>query len=175
MLKSKSKSKKMKVFVPKSAVKKINLVFKQLEKIPGRFNMDFWGASVKDMKDLKTTQPNNQHGYDLAWLIQAKQQLESKHPPCGTVACLAGQILVTAKLIKPKFTTKENWFYVFPNNTPNKAAKYLGIKYSVAKKLFFPYVWPSKFRNQLEDKAPGTKAYLNVAKRRFEHLVKTGE
>ena len=164
-----------KVFVPKRAINKINKVFTELQKVPGKFNMDYWGASVKDLKALSSTGEVNQHGVWLQWLGSVKIQLETKHPPCGTVACLAGQVLMTAKLIKPKFSTKENSFYVFPNNTPHKAAKYLGLKYSVAKKLFFPFMWPQNFRTQLEMATPGTKAYLKIAKRRFEHLVKTGE
>jgi hypothetical protein len=86
--------------------KKMARVLAALEKQPKKLNMDFWGISVnyRDIPEvLKAMEENpNVHARKTSAVLRAIQRAK---PPCGTVACLAGQTLITLGGLKFKRLT----------------------------------------------------------------------
>jgi len=164
----------MSKFVSQKAIKKVNKVFLALTKQPKKFNMSYWATAVKDYKLLPILiRENVARGY--FGKARELKALKNQAPPCGTIACLAGQALITLGKMQPTVDNDKAVYSFNHLSVPEEAAKLLGISEDAADKLFFPDYWPRKFRYALKKQKAGTKGYLNVAKRRFAHLVKTGQ
>lgn len=153
-------------------VQRLRKLQKYILEEPKRFNLDTWGeiANPKYYKKIKDR-------YGVSEVTKQK-------PPCGTVGCIAGSLCVIGKMVKPTVVMKDlegTETYMFPSNTPEMAADYLGLSLSDAKKLFFlqswgsPIGWPEEYDKMLRNHNPGTKGYAKVAVARIEHFIKTGE
>lgn len=136
---------------------------------PKRFNLSLWGISC-DPKAYKKL-----HATD-----EDAKVLKKQRPPCGSVGCLAGNVLVmTGKIVPSRhFDGKE--IYDFPETSPDLAQQRLGLDDEQARRLFyltrwgFHLGWPDKFARRLDQCSPGTKAYAKVASDRIDHYIATG-
>jgi hypothetical protein len=167
---------------------------RELEKFileePRRFNLHIWGAFASE----ETVERIREEGPEYIELITqdssaaAEEILESllAEPPCGTVACLAGNLCIMAGLVKPVLGPNFE-VYEFSQDTPKKAAEYLGVddQQEISKLFFLKHWsgsrnnpgpgWPEEFEKKLEECTPGSKEYAQVAVDRIEHYIKTGE
>jgi len=154
--------------IPKAAtIKKLRKVQEYIVMEPRRFDMNFWGMAVRDIDAFA----KEYHFSDLADL----------RPPCGTAGCLAGNALVVAKLIKPKYRTDDKLeVFEFPDDTPQIAAKWLGIDEAEAAKLFYlggdtdDLGWPHEFTEKY-DQAETLRKRAKVLSQRIDHYIQTGE
>lgn len=175
-------------------VEKLRKLQKYILEEPKRFNLNFWGAHVdkthieEDVDDLDA-----KLGYDLAG--EDIKLIKQNYPPCGTVACLAGNVCVMEGTVQPDyiFETESGEkidVYTFSMDTPELACKSLGITESEGEKLFYlknwshwieedgDYIrvgWPEDFAAKLKACTPGTPEYAQVAVERIDHYIKTGE
>lgn len=158
---------------------------------PKRFNLGLWGvhANPKDYEHIEhQADTYNQKGSLVDY--EAMEELLNSRPPCGSMACLAGNTCIIAGLIKP--VIQEGFVYEFPSNTPYLAEKWLGITEREAGDLFFlrswghavedkvkeqvvKVGWPEEFENRLALCQFGSEAYAQVAVDRLEHFIATGE
>lgn len=164
----------------KETIKKLRAIQKYILEEPRRFNLTFWGE-IANPKEFKYFE-NEGAFYDV---------VEQK-PPCGAVGCIAGNACIVGGIVKPKDVIKgldEFKVYAFPETTPEKARKYLGITKEQADRLFFlaswcntdfdengEYLgWPEEFEQELNNYKAGTKGYAQVTVDRIEWFIKTGE
>jgi hypothetical protein len=168
----KKKSKMNTTYISAATQKKMAKVFSELYEQPKKFNKDEWGVTVKDLKKLSDLMAF----YEYIATAPALRNVHDAKPPCGTIACLTGQTLITIGKLKPKLKLGKKDFYIFnEESTVPKARKLLGLSRDQATSLFYPNLWPYKFSDAIRNQTPGTKKYLNVAKRRWEYMIKTGE
>ena len=164
-------------------VAKIRLLQKHLLEEPRRFNLNLWG--VKYTEDATTDD------FKSYVLWDAVNQIIEANPPCRTIACLAGGCLIIGELVKPEFVNGAK-VYMFSNDAPIQAAKWLGITTIEATKLFFlknwsdrifdpetktyrKYGWPAEFASRLETLEPGSPEYAQVGVDRLEYYINIGE
>ena len=175
-------SKKTKNFFPADTVKKLRKLQRYILAEPKRIHMDDWGIHV-DPKD-KTTLKNLKENYGAAVGGDLLSTLLVKNPPCGTMACAAGNLCIIGGLINPQAELRDSGepYYYFDSNTPELAAEYLGIDEEVAGRLFYfkgwaseDNGWPKEFEDRLNKHNPGTLGYAKVVVARIEHFIKTGE
>lgn len=157
----------------KKAITKLRALQKYLLDEPRRFNLRSWGVHINP------TTPKQQLKEEFG--IEGHIELiEKQNPPCGTVACLAGNLCVMGKLIGPK-QFKNEIIFEFGNSTPDLARKYLGLTEEEANPLFylkewgFGFGWPEQFAKRLARHKSGTKAYAKIAVARIEHYINTGQ
>lgn len=155
-------------------VKKLNQLKEYITKEPRRFNMSWWGVSAKP-KTIELLEEGDDYYYEQLVDVLKKQQ-----PPCGTVACLAGNCTIMAGLTKPTFD-RDSAIYEFDDGTPLKAAKWLGLEPEDASKLFYlsdwdyPEHWPESFTNEYYEAEDDFAKRAEIACRRIDHFIKTGE
>lgn len=153
-------------------VAKLRRLQKYILKEPRRFNLNFWG--VHSEEDPESLRDSGVYDNEIVTI------LETQNPPCGTVACLAGNVCVMAKLVTP-IDFEGHDLYEFDNSTPTQAQEYLGISMEDADNLFYLQTWgvvdggwPKKFEKQLLKYTPGSKEYAQVGVDRIEHYIQTG-
>lgn len=161
----------------KKTVAKLRKLQAFLRAEPRRFDMEWWGLSVEDVEKF-----DGKAGHGGA-ISEAANTLKKQHPPCGTVACLAGSICIMQEIIKPEFLD-EIPVYTFPSSTGEKAAEWLGLNFAAeAGKLFFtsdmdlmPHTgrWPGGFTKRYR-KAKTPRQKVKVACERIDHYIETGE
>ena len=146
---------------------------------PKRFNLTFWGAHVDPKYQDKTVEElRDLLVFELSRSVI--KDIKDASPPCGTVACLAGNVCVMEGIIKPVDDMHQD-AYVFSEETPSLACKALGIDEQEGEKLFYLHDWtdhggwPQEFEFRLEAATPGTQKYAQVAVDRIEHYIQTGE
>jgi hypothetical protein len=159
-------------FISAKTQTKMAKVFKELDREPKKFDMWTWGIAVNKDTLLQLLASDELVYSDIEDEIK---RLAKINPPCGTVDCLAGQTLVTLGGFKPNLKIGKRGYYEFPDNTPEKALKLLGLSEDQAALLFYPDNWPYKFEQALDKLESGTKEYLAVAKKRWQHMIETGE
>jgi len=161
----------------KATIKKLRKLQEFIRKEPRRFDMSWWGTSVKNPEALKENplarliDQCGETNYDLSVPTFLAQK-----PPCGTVACLAGSALMMAGKIKPKFSKVEDGeiaVFDFGWDTPDVAAHYLGIDEDGQELLFHLEGWPDKLQDGFEDLTP--KRQVERACKRIDHYIETGE
>ena|ERR1700674_152666 len=160
----------------KETVKKLRKLQAFIRKEPRRFDMSCWGAAIKG--SIEKLDPNkaaiDQNGlenYGVSLHIIA-----DNNPPCGTVACLAGSVLMMAGLIKPKFIkTKKDEVAVFDfgSKTPSRASDYLGITPDDENKLFYLDGWQARFSYAYWSLS--NKQQVERACKRLDHYIETGK
>ena len=163
----------------KKQIAKLERLKKFLRKEPRRFDMDWWGVKIKNIADLPTLEKS----YDLTGVGAAYNTLAEQKPPCGTVACLAGNIAIMAKLIQPEQLQsrpglEEDNVYLFPPETAQMSANWLGIhNYG---KLFFTSdmshtsnCWSEKFSRAYR-KAKTPKEKVEIACEVIDYYIKNG-
>lgn len=177
-------NKKTKNFFKVDTIKKLRKLQRYILEEPKRIHMNDWGAHVDPKNKVAKRRIKEAFcitkSYDRTDLLST---LLAVNPPCGTMACAAGSLCVIGGLIKPaKKRVNGGGYYQFPSNTPEIAAKYLGIDEEIADRLFYfkewnddDNGWPKKFENSLNNTKPGTKAYAKVVVARIEHFIRTGE
>lgn len=158
----------------KKAVKGLRKAEAEILEEPKRLNMSTWG------------QPYDEYTSSIA-LSPFSNDVPAPKPPCGTVACIAGHVLMTSKEGRSylSFTTKdENGHKLeypivdeFPYTTGNIAAKILGITRDQADNLFDPpgsihAMWPEVFLKAYA-KAKTAKQRAYVACNRIESFIES--
>lgn len=160
-------------------VEKLRKLQKFILEEPRRFNLGFWGVHVApERKTASISEIEEFLSYDLA--AEEVERVLSNFPPCGTVACLAGNVCVMEKIVKP---TVDSWreVYSFSYDTRELACQALGISEEEGDKLFFLHSWgyrmgwPEEFDDKLRAAKPGTQEYAQIAVDRIEHYIQTGE
>lgn len=169
-------------------VAKIRQYIEWVRTEPRRFDMTYWGVTIKDeaKPQLKTGEPM----YGISNSINGKfeihaptcgdktvaQLLEEQDPPCGTVCCMAGGICMMAGFVKPQFE-KGCAVYSFPADTGSMAERWLGISWRQAHRLFQATNWPEKFRKQYNkaDNAHDCPGKVEALIDRLEYFIETGE
>lgn len=89
--------------------------------------------------------------------------------PCGTRACLAGEIIIAAERTAKTGALK---LLRMRGSVPMKAAKLVGLDYREAGRLFetgYGLTWPDPFKSQF-DKARGPKSRAKVAAALLRYL-----
>lgn len=152
---------------------------------PRRFNLNYWGMHI----DPKYYDDSDSFG-GVAWdricelsddqirYSDAADMLKQK-PPCGTMACLAGNYLVMTGAVKPHSYCTNMEVYAFTSSTPDIAGHALGLTEYQRHNLFYPHEsrydgWPKEWQDKLDAKTPGTLEYAQVAVDRIEHFIATG-
>jgi hypothetical protein len=149
-------------------VKLLRKIQKHILEEPRRLNMDGWGM-VFDMEDAA---------------------IDKRVPPCGTAGCIAGTACIITGAIKPSRIIGRTYrntytggrpFWEFPDNTPDKARKALGLKKEQAQRLFYmpdhiwsdiDLHWPKRFGTAYR-KAKTPRGKARVTSRRIDHFIKT--
>jgi hypothetical protein len=106
------------------------------------------------------------------------EAIKKQKPPCGTVVCIAGQALITLAKLRPRSKVlygRGPNYYEFSGAPDVRARRLLKLTERQADDLFFPCYWPARFEDALEDANPGTKKYLKIVKKRWQHMIDTGE
>lgn len=156
-------------------VAKLEQLIEYIEKEPLRFNMGLWGVTAKEGDVLKKR---------VSQILSEFSPTADDVPPCNTVGCLAGNILVMTGQVKPiKDEETDVSYFIFHTDTPDRAAEWLGIDKSAAARLFLLRGyrnygrghWPETFERRLRDATPGTTEYVNITKERIRHFEQTGE
>lgn len=104
------------------------------------------------------------------WLMKHDPDLDNLDnlaPPCGTVACIAGTICL---LKNPDIKIDDVRTTL---NIMKQAAGFAGLNNFQCERLFYASAWPSRFRNELDWRDPGTKEYAEVTARRIDHFIET--
>ena len=148
---------------------------------PRRFNLSFWGAHIGP-EDIKEDCFDLADQLDDLGVIHV-EEIQNQYPPCGTVACLAGNVCVMEGVVKPdRILPGKLEIYSFDEDTPRIARLALGISENDAERLFYlrsfgfrDLGWPEEFERRVLNCTPGTKKYAQVAVDRIEHYIKTGE
>ena len=154
-------------------IEKLRKLQRYIQEEPRRFNLKYWGMSCNP--DNYGTLEVEEGDEDFT------ETLEKQRPPCGTIGCLAGSICIIEGLIRPRFIENVS-IYKFPYDTSKLAEVALGISEKDADKLFLckswfdsKFGWPDEFAEELELYSPGSKEYADVAVRRIDHYIETGE
>lgn len=157
---------------PKQREERLRRLQKFIMKEPKRFNLKYWLVKI-----TKNTTPLDMKYNEIG----AFESIKAQRPPCNSVACLAGEVCLMAKLIPLKM--KKSSKYLTIHAASNYAAAYLGLSENEASKLFFlrywtdtPTIgWPTFFEIELSKYDPGTVEYAQVAVDRIEHFINAGE
>ena len=164
---------KLKSPLKAKTVQRLRKLQKYILDEPKRFNLETWGEVC------------NPKTYAALEAEYVGADVVNQKPPCGTVGCIAGNLCVLSGDIKPNVIIdrlgSELETYIFPRNTDEMAAKYLGLDIDEAEKLFYLEEWnygtgwPEEFAARLEKHKPGTLEYAKVAVARIDHFIETGE
>src|SRR5215472_5693396 len=73
---------------------------------PKRFNLNFWGSSIDPKRFDNLAEDDDAE--------EAEEALLAAQPPCGTVACIAGNACIVTGKIEPVL---DDQVYHFPGNT----------------------------------------------------------
>ncbi len=165
---------KQKNVISKKTERMLMKVLAYIEAEPRRLEMGNWGE-IFTKTDKKTV--------GLGGNIQ-------KLPPCKTVACLAGTVLLTTKagktFLKDRYVTrslaeKSDCSIDFPGDTNSMAKDILGLTTEQMQKLFYfeewsdtEYGWPAIFVERYM-KAKTARGRFGATKARVLHFIKTGE
>lgn len=115
----------------------------------------------------------------------------SKRPLCGTVGCIAGNVLVLCSGVKPRkgFVSFQDVLDAFnivkdsfvlcvgafhgERGIREKAIELLNFDNTQADRLFVLSNWPDYFITKIVDLRPGTKKYAKVISDRIDHFIAT--
>lgn len=122
--------------------------------------------------------------FDMANFIQRDPRVKGYAPYCGTVACLAGHIVLAARF-PPQFSvTREDapsrYKHLFDSvddgrrSMPDLAIALLNLSPTDEQVLFYVADWPAKYRDAY-DEASRPRAAAAIAIRRVQHWLKTGK
>jgi len=108
------------------------------------------------------------------WAVGGKHHLVAKqNPPCGTVACLAGNAcLMEGLALTPMAEDKSDLELAEHDCISDKAMEILGLDELQQKALFHVDNWPMNFAeeyNSADDCIEGA----DITARRIEHFIKT--
>lgn len=99
-----------------------------------------------------------------------------QHPPCGTVACIAGWAVIEHDRARGKSgsirVTQKYADGVLSFGA--KAAEVLGLDEQQAGRLFYTGNWPERFYDEYYEFAPGSLGRAKVAAERLDHFIATG-
>jgi hypothetical protein len=165
--------------VSKNSALKLRRLARFILKEPKRLNLAYWiikaDSNIEESFWLDVdTSYEKRRQQKLFWKIQEQA------PPCNTIGCIAGEACIMGKLL-PSEMEEGVRVMCMTDDVPLLAQEYLGINGAQACKLFYlkhwngVNGWPVKFENELEAEIPGSLAYAQIAARRIEHFVATGE
>jgi len=108
---------------------------------------------------------------------QGEWVAESNHSPCGTVACLAGEIIICSERSMKKGIEKlfeASYDGISDLDVPDLAVKLAGLDYDDQFKLFYsPVQWPNKIGKGFNKKKQRAKA--KAAATLLRYLADGGE
>jgi hypothetical protein len=128
--------------------------------------------SAKAAKLLREVQAHileEPRSFDLEKYLELAEKDDPSGPPCGTVACIAGWVV----MLGDKSFVPDSLLQTYAS-IPLRAQKLLGIGEMQSLKLFLGVNWPREFRVQYGF-AIGKPAEAAVAVRRIDHFIRTGE
>lgn len=131
-------------------VRKLRKLQKWILAEPRRFHMAYWAVGIN---------------HRLA---------QRQKPPCGTVACLAGNAcLMEGWKFKPDSEGKNDLYLDKPNaDIPDEASRILGLNTAEQMVLFHVDNWPATFYQEYNNAASPAEA-AEITAKRIDHFIKT--
>lgn len=143
----------------KKAVRRLEAVIECIKEEPKRLSMADWGTV-----------------YNIKSKNFKEQAREDDLPKCGTVACIAGWVVLLEnrkkRLTAARKAAEKNGSSHSPDDLDILACEFMDMDMETGGKLFFTGSWPDPFSGQYEE-ADTARGRMKATVDRIKHFIKT--